>query len=238
MTEIVNIFADGIFDQSFAYTNSVLDLKEKSICIAWDAFQRSWNNLYLDNYMGDGGTYRLRRYSVFFWDNKHQQLKLKPHEPHYQSIAYNTLNGGIARHYQPFEPCIIENKCFNDTMMFALDVINKLESGVSWHIEAHQFRILADSKLSQPTPEGIHCDGRDYIIMMLINRQNVLGGTSTIYDQNKNLLTEITLEHAGETIMVCDNRTMHDVSSIIADNPDITGYRDMLVITFIDQDKL
>lgn len=238
MGELVDFFVDDIFDNCFAYSQSILDFSNKDICTDWGVFQNSWNNLCLDNYMGDNGKYRFRRYSVFYWDNKHQQLMLKSHEPHYQSLTYNTLNGGIPRHYEAFEQHVIDSKCFNVTMMFALDVINKLETGSDWHIEAHQFRILAGDELSKPTPDGVHCDGRDYIIMMLIDKQNVTGGTSTIYDQNKKAIKVITLEQNGQTIMVCDNRTMHGVSPITAQDSNLQGYRDMLVITFINQDKL
>lgn len=74
--------------------------------------------------------------------------------------------------------------------------------------------------------------------MVMINKHNVIGGISTIYNNNKEALTEINLENSGEAIMVCDNRTMHGVSPITINGPTINVYRDMLVITFINEKKL
>lgn len=238
MKTLVTQFVNELFDNNYAYTAELMKYYENIKPNDWIAFQNSWNNLYLDCYMGDGGRYRYRRYSVFHWDNTQKTITLKPHEPHYQSLTYNSLNGGIARYYEPFEKRTINCLSFKQIMNFALDVINQFEPSSNWHIEAHQFRIIGGKESAKPTPEGIHCDGRDYIIMVMINKQNVLGGISSIYDNNKKLLTNINLCHSGETIMVCDNNTMHEVSPITIDDHEIDGFRDMLVITFINEDKL
>ena len=37
-------------------------------------FINSWDNLCLDNYMRDRGTYRYRRYAVFAYDNMNTQI--------------------------------------------------------------------------------------------------------------------------------------------------------------------
>lgn len=238
MNSLVDIFVDEIFDNSFAYASSILNMESNLLRDDWVQFKNSWNNLPLDNYMGDGGRYRFRRYSVFHWSNQIKSITLKPHEPHYQSIVYNHLNGGVPRYYEPFEYNVINSLLLNNIILFALNVINKLESDSDWHIEAHQFRIIASDSISKPTPEGVHCDGRDYIIMMLIDKCNVFGGVSTIYDNSRNILKEINLKNSGETLMLCDNSTMHGVTPIKAYNNMEDGYRDMLVITFINQEKL
>jgi hypothetical protein len=65
--------------------------------IDWSDFANSWNDMPLDQYMADGGRYRRRRYAVFTAPSKNGEILLEPHQPHYQSLNYNTLNGGIAR---------------------------------------------------------------------------------------------------------------------------------------------
>jgi hypothetical protein len=205
---------------------------------AWSTFKNSWNNLSLDSYMADGGKYRERRYSVFLWNDRKQKIEEKPYEPHYQTLHYNNLNGGVERHYDMFEPNTLINECFQNIMRFALNVINQLSPNSDWHIEAHQFRIRPQNTVAKPTPEGVHRDGRDYIIMMLIDKINIDGGISSIYDNNGTLIKEVCLDSSLETIMVCDNSTMHGVSAIEKIDSMMEGYRDMLVITFINQDKI
>jgi len=68
----------------------------------WDAFADSWNRLELDTYMADGGRYRRRRHATFAAPAK-GPITRKPHQPHYQSLDYNPLHGGIERWFEPVE---------------------------------------------------------------------------------------------------------------------------------------
>ena len=44
----------------------------------------------------------------------------------------------------------------------------------AWHVEVHQFRIEARSgQEGRPTPEGMHRDGVDYVLVLLVNRTNI-----------------------------------------------------------------
>ena len=61
----------------------------------WDAFAASWNNMPLDTYMADGGRYRRRRYATLSVAPDATVATLEAHQPHYQSLDYNNLNGGI-----------------------------------------------------------------------------------------------------------------------------------------------
>jgi hypothetical protein len=61
---------------------------------AWSTFAQSWNDLKLDGYMGDGGTYRLRRFSEFHLEQPTGTLQLLSHRPYRQSREDNRLNGG------------------------------------------------------------------------------------------------------------------------------------------------
>src|SRR5262245_40107894 len=68
----------------------------------WSGFTDSWNRLELDRYMADGGRYRRRRHAVFEAVPDGGIVRA-PHQPHFQSLEYNTLNGGIARWFEPVE---------------------------------------------------------------------------------------------------------------------------------------
>src|SRR3546814_11057592 len=51
-----------------------------------------------------------------------------------------------------------------------------------WHVEVHQFRIEAAlAEAGQPTPEGVHRDGVDYVMVLLVRRENIASGTTTIH---------------------------------------------------------
>jgi hypothetical protein len=64
----------------------------------------------------------------------------------------------------------------------------------AWHVELHQFRIEAHAgQIGQPTPEGLHRDGVDWVLVMLVNRKNVERGVTTIYGLDHSHLGDFTL---------------------------------------------
>lgn len=210
---------------------SLLSAEDADALVDWTEFQESWNRLEQDKFMKDGGTYRFRRHAVFS-ATPTSGVQLEPQQPHYQSVTYNTLNGGIARHFAPIEPSIASGK----VLMSALELCRATFGGLApfyyWHIEVHQFRIVATSAEALPTPEGIHRDGVNFVFMMLVNRVNVLNGETGIYDRDQQELARYTLAAPLDAAIVNDERIMHGVTPILADDPARKGYRDVLVITF------
>ena len=197
-------------------------------------FQASWNDLPADQFLSDGGHYRYRRYSVFNW-RYNQALELLPHEPHYQSTYRNAMNGGIYRDYEAFKNNIIENIVLQEIIDWSITNIS-LHQEKKWRIQAHQFRIETNNTESgKPTPEGIHKDGADFILIMLLHRHNITGGVNHIYDKNKNLLFGTVLEELGDCILLDDRKVWHGVSEIHALDTSKIGYRDVLVLTFHQQ---
>lgn len=149
-----------------------------------------------------------------------------------QSLDYNTLNGGIARNFAPIEPAIANCKILMAILEFCRVTFSSIAPFYGWHIEAHQFRIIATNNQSLPTPEGVHRDGVSFVFMMLINRKNLLNGETRIYSREKKELARHILTTPFDAAIVNDERTFHGVSPITADNPNSHGYRDVLVITF------
>ena len=188
--------------------------------------------------MNDNGEYRYRRYSVFTWNSHLRRLVIEEKQPHYQTIGYNSLNGDIERDFELFEESTIHNNIFNNIMSFCITVLDQIHRDEDWHIEAHQYRIVARNlEKGLPTPEGIHRDGRDYVMMMFIGKEKIKGGETTIYDLNNSPLFSCTLKHPSETIFVNDDMVMHGVSPIEPSNELLIGKRDMLIITFIKKEK-
>lgn len=197
---------------------------------AYRRFTASWKQLLTDPYLRDGGNYRQRRYSVFHWQNN--DLKALPHEPHYQSSHYNHVHGGFNRHFREWLPTTLHNPVLKEIVSWATGQFSRSPAEL-WRIQAHQFRILAAPDQSgRPTPEGIHKDGAEFILIMLMDRQNVQGGVSRVYDNDMNPLFAGTLEECGDLMLVNDRAVYHGVTEITPLDPTRPAWRDVLVLTF------
>jgi hypothetical protein len=201
----------------------------------WDAFAQSWDDLGVDMYMADGGRYRRRRFAVF--RATPEGIARKPHQPHYQSRDYNPLNGDIERWFEPVKPEIAGHPA----LRAILDTCYRLFHGLtpaairpaSWHVEIHQFRIEAIAGAAgQPTPEGMHRDGVDWVLVLLIDRVNIQSGETTIADQRKRSLGSFTLTDPLDAAVTDDNRVYHGVTAVTPLDPAQPGHRDVLVVTF------
>ena len=199
----------------------------------WPAFAESWERLELDTYMADGGRYRRRRHAVYGARGGGAILR-RPHQPHYQSRDYNPLNGGIARWFAPIVPEIGRGPSMRAILGFCSTLFGSLAPATSaWHIEAHQFRIEARlGEEGRPTPEGLHRDGVDYVLVLLIARRNIKRGTTTIHDLDRRLLGSFTLAHPFDAALVDDARVYHGVTPVEPLDPAAPAYRDVLVVTF------
>jgi hypothetical protein len=198
---------------------------------AWDDFVGSFERLPHDNYMADGGRYRRRRYAVF--RVRQAGIERAEHQPHFQSTLYNRLNGGIERWFDPIEPEIAEGELLQAWMRFARAAFAPLRAEVAqWHVEVHQFRIEASATgVAKPTPEGVHRDGVDYVLVALIARERIQAGTTTLHLPDGQQVAEFTLTHAGDCVLLDDQRLLHGVTPIVATDQELSGYRDVLVIT-------
>jgi hypothetical protein len=204
----------------------------------WDAFAESWNDLGLDRFMADGGRYRRRRFAAFSASPDPDSpggLARKPHQPHYQSRDYNGLNGGVQRWFEPVLDAVAEHPVTQGVLREGLALFHPLtvDPPRSWHVELHQFRIEAgDGEAGLPTPEGAHRDGVDWVIVMLVDRQNVASGVTDIFGNDGARLGAFTLEQPRDAVFLDDHRVMHGVTAISPLAPGAPARRDVLVATF------
>ena len=197
----------------------------------YQQFHQSWNDLPADNFLSDGGHYRYRRYSVFNWI-MNDELVLLPHEPHYQSTYRNNMNGGVNRNFEPFQRSTIENPVLTSFIKLIAPQFS-FNNEKSWRVQAHQFRIVANAEeAGNPSPEGIHRDGADFILIMVLKRENITGGVNHIYDNAKRLLFGSVLTEPGDALLIDDQSVWHGVSEIYPIDNDKPAYRDVLVLTF------
>jgi hypothetical protein len=201
----------------------------------WEAFAKSWDDLGVDTYMADGGRYRRRRFAVF--RATAEGIARKPHQPHYQSRDYNPLNGDIERWFEPVNPEIGGHPALRAILETCYRLFHGLTPvatrPASWHVEIHQFRIEANvGEAGQPTPEGMHRDGVDWVLVLLIDRINIQRGETTIADQRKRPLGSFTLTDPLDAAVTDDNSVYHGVTPVTSLDPALPGHRDVLVVTF------
>ncbi|MGE0450611.1 MAG: 2OG-Fe dioxygenase family protein [Vicinamibacterales bacterium] len=199
----------------------------------WAAFAASWDRLELDRYMADGGRYRRRRHATFASD-AHGNTVRQPHQPHYQSLEYNPLHGGIERWFEPIEDPTGHSSSLATILEFCRRAFGSLAPQTrSWHVEVHQFRIEASPDQSgRPTPEGLHRDGVDYVLVLLIRRENIASGVTTIHGERGAMLGQFTLTSPFDAAVVDDRRVAHGVTPVEPIVPDRPAFRDVLVVTF------
>jgi hypothetical protein len=235
---------EGLAAEDFLFIESSRIVELLSLIAQTDighdqVFLDSWNRLEQDRYMADGGKYRKRRHAVYAIQNPAETARLMPHQPHYQTVDYNPLNGGVARYFAP----ILDDLHHSPTLAALLELGNRVFSQLSgnhqWHIELHQFRIEArDGRIGKPTPEGVHRDGVDFVIVVMIKRVNIDSGATTIFDLDHRLVGEFMLRETFDTVLVNDRRVYHGVTPITQLDPAEEAFRDVLVITFRKADKL
>lgn len=226
---------DRVAHAGFAFVTSscfhemlALELKQH-----WPSFAASWNNLGVDAYMADGGRYRRRRFGAFAVSA--DTIVRKPHQPHYQSRDYNPLNGGIERWFEPIADDIAAHPILRACLRLCCSTFDSLTPNppTDWHCEVHQFRIEARAgERGLPTPEGLHRDGVDWVLVLLIARENIAEGVTTIYDLAKQPLGSFTLAQPLDAAFVDDSRVYHGVTAVHPIDPTRPAYRDVLVATF------
>lgn len=205
----------------------------------WPTFAASWNDLEVDQYLDEHDRYRRRRFAVFRI-GVDGAIERQPHQPHYQHQEYNRLFGGVERWFAPIEPRIGESQSLLTVLRFCDRLFRRLAPSIgAWHVETHQFRIEARAGApGQPTPEGVHRDGVDFVLVLLVSRENIVSGTTTVYDRAGTALGSFTLTDSLDAALVDDNRVAHGVTAVAPLDPTRPAHRDVLVVTFLQKERI
>jgi len=198
------------------------------------AFTASWSDLPLDTYMADGGRYRRRRHAVFSVAAD-GTIARQAHQPHYQTLEYNPLHGGIARWFEPVAPEFDGGSTLPTILTWCARLFGRVEGrpDIPWRVEIHQFRIEArPEQQGLPTPEGMHRDGVDHVLVLLMHRQNIVSGTTSIHGLDHAALGSFTLTTPLDAALVEDARVFHGVTAVAPLDAAAPAYRDVLVVTF------
>lgn len=201
--------------------------------------EASFSHLVRDQQMGDGGEYRYRRYSRFL-----TPASLAPEIPDFrltsgnsilQSLADNSLNGGVERIYQPLTEAVLQNNLFRKLIEHDIKIVRQVDPELFTRpvvIGVHQVRILAYPGLEgKPTPEGIHRDAERFTFQHLWSRQSVEGGEFRAYDQNRELSFRWLQETRFDSVLF-EGQTWHSASPIHCQSGSQSGHRDIFLIDF------
>lgn len=186
-----------------------------------------WDALPADNYLRDGGRYRRRRHSCFVVQG--DQVTQMPHRPHWQPVAYNALHGGMQRHFEPMDSAMVSQAAWRDLLVWLGAVCSQLKGAQTWYAEAHQFRIDTTDGIGRPTPEGAHRDGVDLVAVFMVDRHQVKGGETRVFDADGPNGQRFTLSEPWSVLLLDDARVIHESTPIqpLAEG----GHRDTLVVT-------
>jgi len=228
-------YQKGLRDDAhvFAHATEMRGLLETQGNLSdWKAFAESWNDLALDTYMADHGRYRRRRHAVF--DVTADHIRQLPHQAHFQTLDYNNLNGGIDRWFEPIQDEQASSQSLRTVLSFCRALFSSLATEVrQWQVEVHQFRIEAGADApGLPTPEGMHRDGVDYVLVLLIRRCNIASGTTMIGSLDGSLSSSFTLIDPFDAALVDDARVYHGVTPVEPLDRELPAFRDVLVVTF------
>lgn len=197
------------------------------------AFAASWDGMALDQHMADGGRYRRRRHAVLSTRAGAPGVLREADAPHWQALDHNPLNGGVQRQFEPIPETVTQGAAFAGIAEWARAAFDRADPGCDWHIEAHQFRIeAAPDTVGRPTPEGMHRDGVNWVLVLLVRRENVDEGITQIATPDGRHLGAFTLTEPLDAVLLNDHRILHGVTPVTPHDPARPAWRDVLVLTF------
>lgn len=195
------------------------------------AWLPTWPALPPDPHLKDGGRYRRRRHGCFVVtaDGSVSQV---PHRAHWQPVEYNALHGGIQRWFEPLPPDLVADPAWHALLAGLGRVANLLRGAQTWYVEAHPFRIDTTDGIGRPTPEGAHRDGVDLVAVLLVDRRQVKGGETRVFDARGPQGMRFTLTEPFSALLLDDERVIHETTPIQPLDATQPGWRDTLVLTF------
>ena len=123
-----------------------------------------------------------------------------------------------------------DNYCFRQLLAF-----NAAELGRSWDsvdLHVHMVRIIGTPYAAgQPSPEGVHQDGFDFVSIHLIGRENAVGGETHVRSADGREIVTATLEQSLDSLYIND-RTLYHTTSAVSPVEGNEAHRDVLLISY------
>ncbi|MFK0050418.1 2OG-Fe dioxygenase family protein [Streptomyces sp. NPDC090741] len=188
----------------------------------------SYDDLPVDSYMGHGTRYK--KFSQYRlspaggggggWD-----FALLPHRDYTAFKRFNAVGGGMRRSYPPVAVD------FTPLIAVGADALG-LDRGEDWQINLHQNRTRAEPGRPGPlTPEGVHHDGHEFVMIGVLRRERVGGGETRLWRPDAEQPFWTGTLQAGRAVLLDDKRLAHDVTDVVAAAGE-PGHRDIFIVAF------
>jgi hypothetical protein len=187
----------------------------------------SYDNCPLDEYMGHGTRYkRFAQYRMSWRGASGWQFERLEHRDYTTFKKFNPVAGGVRRTYEPIEVDLTP-------LVQAGAEGFPLDTSEDWQINVHQNRTRATGGKPGPlTPEGVHHDGHEYVMIAILRRDNVGGGQTRLWRSKEAAgpFWSGTLE-PGQAVLLDDRALAHDVTDVVSADGG-PGHRDIVIVAF------
>lgn len=199
----------------------------------WEVFVVSWNDFVLDIYLVVQGWYCQCWYVMFIIDVE-GVLQCVLYQLYFQSLEYNLLQGNIQCWFWLIYLVIVDGFSFCGILCFSQFLFGVFVFEVwVWYVEMYQFWIeVKVGEVGEFILEGWYCDGVDYVLVLMIDWQNIESGIIIIYVVDGELLGSFILVYLLDVVLVDDVCVCYGVILVILFDLDLLVYCDVLVVMF------
>lgn len=178
-----------------------------------------------DAFMGNGTRYKRFSQYKLTPEQGHWRFDLLPHRDYTAFRKFNPVGGGIRR---PYEPIQVD---FTRLIRHGVDRL-PLDPGEAWQINVHQNRTRAS--LEKPgvlTPEGVHQDGHEFVMIAVLRRESVEAGETRLWKMGAEEPFWRGILQPGQAVLLNDRAIAHDVTDVQPRDGQ-AGFRDILIVAF------
>jgi len=175
------------------------------------------------------GKYRLRKYSRVHAVASTGTLVDLGDNTFTQSEDYNKHQGGMVRKFESIDEKVLESNALSKLVRAFFEAC-KIRKG-QHEFDIHQMRVICKGGATQLSPEGWHQDGYDYIAVIGIDRNNIIGGEMLLSTSKVDApFLQATID-TGTLVVVDDSYLWHNGRSIQPIVDDIPAWMDVMVFT-------
>jgi hypothetical protein len=151
-----------------------------------------------------------------------------PHADLFHPVNAKSYGNEASRSYSEV------SSCDRAAIVPVLDIFAKI-SGISGGqevlIQRQRVQCSNAVEVAKTVREGAHQDGVQKLAIFCVDRVNVKGGISLLYNMDRELQFAETLQ-PGDLLFVNDVEILHDTTPITRVATDRVGYRDIIILTW------
>lgn len=188
----------------------------------------SYDKCPVDEYMGNGTRYkRFAQYRLSPDPSGEHAWSFErlEHRDYTTFKKFNPVAGGIRRVYEPIE--------VDFTPLIAAGAAQLgLDRSEDWQINVHQNRSRAEVGAPAPlTPEGVHHDGHEFVMIGVLRRANVDGALTRLWNPGESEPFWTGTLEEGQAVLLDDRTIAHDVTDVLSADGG-PAHRDIVIVAF------